>query len=112
MIPPRFLEVILSQLRRGGFVESRRGSDGGYLLARSPSALTVGEVVRFLQGPFESVEPTDRRVSVPDSETYAFGPLWDRLRDSVVEILEETTFSELIENEAQGGRGLALDYAI
>jgi Rrf2 family protein len=112
MIPPRFLEVILTQLKRGGFVESRRGSDGGYLLARSPSGLTVGEVVRFLQGPFEPVEPTAARANMPESETYAFGPIWDRLRGSVAEILEGTTFSELVENEARRGRGLALDYAI
>ncbi len=46
-IPTRFLEVIFSQLRQGGFVESRRGSRGGYQLAKTPEALTVGEVVSF-----------------------------------------------------------------
>ena len=50
-IPPRFLEVILSQLKQGGFVESRRGAEGGYLLARAPRQLVVGEVLRFVEGP-------------------------------------------------------------
>ena len=45
IIPPRFLEVILGQLKQGGFVESRRGSDGGYVLVRSPAGLTVSNVV-------------------------------------------------------------------
>ena len=47
-IPQKFLELILASLKQAGFVESRRGADGGYLLARPADALTVGEVLRFL----------------------------------------------------------------
>ena len=47
----RFLEVILSQLKQGGFVESRRGTEGGYLLARKPSDINVWDVVEFIDGP-------------------------------------------------------------
>src|SRR5438309_5237955 len=50
-IPQKFLELILASLKQGGFVESRRGAEGGYLLARSPGDLTVGEVLRFVEGP-------------------------------------------------------------
>src|SRR4051794_18159333 len=46
-IPQKFLELILAGLKQGGFVESRRGADGGYLLARPPESITIGEVVRF-----------------------------------------------------------------
>src|SRR5262244_4401022 len=49
-IPQKFLELILSGLKQGGFVESRRGAEGGYLLARAPSQITVGEVYRFFEG--------------------------------------------------------------
>ena len=49
-IPQKFLELILSGLKQGGFVESRRGAEGGYMLARSPDAITVGEVLRFVDG--------------------------------------------------------------
>src|SRR5712691_6986585 len=48
-IPQKFLELILAGLKQGGFVESRRGADGGYLLSRSPDAITVGEVLRFVE---------------------------------------------------------------
>lgn len=50
-IPLRFLQVILNQLRRAGFVESKRGADGGYLLARQPDRVTAGDIVRFVEGP-------------------------------------------------------------
>src|SRR5215475_4771227 len=49
-IPQKFLELILASLKQGGFVESRRGAEGGYLLARPASELTVGEVLRFVEG--------------------------------------------------------------
>src|SRR5215471_20109825 len=50
-IPQKFLELILAGLKQAGFVESRRGAEGGYLLARSADSPTVGEVLRFVEGP-------------------------------------------------------------
>src|SRR5438270_11540976 len=49
-IPQKFLELILASLKQGGFVESRRGAEGGYLLARTPESLSVAEVVHFIEG--------------------------------------------------------------
>ena len=48
-IPQKFLELILAGLKQGGFVESRRGAEGGYLLARPADSITVGEVLRFIK---------------------------------------------------------------
>ena len=53
-IPQKFLELILAGLKQAGFVESRRGAEGGYLLARAAESLTVGEVLRFVEGPQQS----------------------------------------------------------
>src|SRR6266545_4704536 len=50
-IPQKFLELILAGLKQAGFVESRRGAEGGYLLSRAADSLTVGEVLRFVEGP-------------------------------------------------------------
>ena len=55
-IPIKFLEAILSQLKGGGYVTSRRGVEGGYLLARPADKLRVGEVIRFIDGPVAPVE--------------------------------------------------------
>ena len=55
-IPIRFLEVILNQLKGGGFVQSRRGAEGGYRLARAADQLTVGEIMRYIDGPIAPVD--------------------------------------------------------
>src|SRR5262249_15400165 len=55
-IPIRFLEVILNQLKGGGFVQSRRGAEGGYRLARPADQLTVGEIMRYVDGPIAPVD--------------------------------------------------------
>src|SRR6202158_559595 len=49
-IPQKFLELILASLKQGGFVESRRGAEGGYLLARAADQITVGQVTRYVEG--------------------------------------------------------------
>src|ERR1017187_8917272 len=56
-IPQKFLELILASLKQGGFVESRRGAGGGYQLARLPETITVGEVLRFVDGTPQKKKP-------------------------------------------------------
>ena len=102
-IPPRFLEVILNQLKQARFVESRRGSEGGYLLQRRPHAVSVGEVIRFIEGPLAPVgcvddQPTE---SCPLSENCVFIPMWQRVQKAVSGIYDETTFQDLIDQEAR-----------
>ncbi len=54
-MPMKFLEQVIALLKRGGFVESRRGVKGGYALAKLPGKITLGEVVRFVDGPLEPI---------------------------------------------------------
>ena len=100
-IPPRFLEVILNQLRHAGFVESRRGSEGGYMLARAAEDLTVGKVIEYLQGPISM--PADDAQKANKSESfygnYAFELLWENVNRAISQICNNTTFAELIEYE-------------
>jgi Rrf2 family protein len=91
-IPQKFLELILVGLKQAGFVESRRGAEGGYLLARQPEQLTVGEVLRFVEGPQQGKGSTRRRVDTP------FSDMWKKVDGAVAEILEKTTFAELVRN--------------
>ena len=62
-IPPKFLENILSELRHAGLVESQRGSEGGYWLAREPEEVTVADVMRAVEGPLASVRSSRPRRS-------------------------------------------------
>ena len=91
-IPQKFLELILASLKQGGFVESRRGADGGYLLARPADALTVGEVLRFVEGRSDE-RRTDRAGNKQDTP---FSNLWDRVDSAVSDILDSTTFAQLV----------------
>ncbi len=88
-IPQKFLELILAGLKQGGFVESRRGAEGGYLLARAPELLTVGEVLEFVEGTRGPMAGGKRKEGTPFTE------LWDRVAQAVSEILDHTTFAEL-----------------
>ena len=84
-IPQKFLELILASLKQGGFVESRRGAEGGYRLARPANEITVGEVLKFV----EEGKHTKRSAGDP------FNDVWRRVDQAVAEILEHTTFAEL-----------------
>jgi Rrf2 family protein len=88
-IPQKFLELILASLKQGGFVSSRRGADGGYLLARPADVLTVGEVLRFIEG---RGDERNRKAGQLDSP---FSNLWDRVDLAVSSILDSTTFAQL-----------------
>jgi Rrf2 family protein len=87
-IPQKFLELILATLKQGGFVESRRGAEGGYLLARRANAIHVGEVLRFVEGGRGSHRGR-RKGATP------FAEMWREVDDAVSAIVDRTTFAEL-----------------
>jgi Rrf2 family protein len=85
-IPQKFLELILASLKQGGFVESRRGAEGGYRLAKPADQLTVGQVLRYVEQPRRhKPEPGD-----------PFADLWRRVDAAVDDLLDSTTFAELV----------------
>lgn len=88
-IPQKFLELILASLKQGGFVESRRGAEGGYLLARPASQITVGEVYRFFEGGQNGKSRTKRGSGSP------FEELWSQVDEAVSSVVDRTTFSDL-----------------
>ncbi len=103
-IPLRFLEVILSQLKGSGLVESKRGFYGGYFLARSPENISVGDILRFMQG---SSSPMDclacvSKAHCPFDGKCAFLAMWNRVNDAVFKIYDQTTIQDLLDNEFQG----------
>ncbi len=100
-IPQKFLELILAQLKQGGFVHSRRGAEGGYLLARPPDTIMVGEVLRFVEGPLSPVEQARRpgggaRMSRRAPAESPFREMWQRVDRAISDIVDHTSFAELI----------------
>lgn len=95
-IPLRFLEIILSELRQGGFVESRRGNLGGYVLARPAEEITVAEVIDFIEG-HKAIRNKQESVSSVGDDPFA--GLWQKLDRTCTEILSSTTFANLASEE-------------
>ncbi len=97
-IPQKFLELILAQLKQGGFVQSRRGAEGGYLLARPPDTIMVGEVLRFMEGPLSPGEQS-LRASRPGRRLSAetpFTEMWRQVERAVSDVIDRTSFAELV----------------
>jgi len=98
-IPAKFLEAILTQLRRAGLVRSQRGPDGGFWLARPAEEIALADIIRAIDGPLLGV-----RGERPENLGYigAAAPLqtvWIALRANERAILEETTLAHLVAND-------------
>jgi Rrf2 family cysteine metabolism transcriptional repressor len=89
-IPQKFLELILASLKQAGFVESRRGAEGGYLLVRSADSLTVGEVLRHVDGHAQSKGRGRRKGESP------FTGMWANVDQAVSSVIDKTTFADLL----------------
>ena len=100
-IPLRFLEVILSQLKGSGFVESKRGFYGGYTLVRPPDKITVGDVLRFMSRHDDPVDglTDDAKNELPLSVGVTFSDIMDQAREAVFEVYDQTTIQTLLDNE-------------
>lgn len=83
-----YLEQLAAPLRNAGIIRSIRGAYGGYVLAKHPSQITTGDVIRVLEGPITPVE------GIEDEEP-AQQALWIRVRDVVKEVLDTTTIQDL-----------------
>jgi len=95
-IPNKFLEQILLDLKRGGFVESRRGKVGGYLLAKPASEIKLGEVVRFIDGPIEPIACVDCGYKgCSQAKSCVFRGIWQDVAKSATKIIDNINFEDL-----------------
>ena len=107
-IPFRFLEVILSQLKQGGFVESRRGTEGGYMMARKPSNISVGDVVEFIDGPIHQVEGGPWGPIGKDG----LAEVWTQAGTALLNVLHGISFADLKAREESLSNRFAPNYQI
>jgi Rrf2 family protein len=95
-IPLRFLENILSDLRHAGYVQSQRGADGGYWLAKPAETITLADIIRAVDGPLANV-----RGARPESVEYSGSAgrlveVWIAVRVSLRAVLERVTLADLV----------------
>jgi len=100
-IPRKFLEAIMTELRKAQIVESSRGAAGGYRLARSADLITFGEVIRQTDGPLALLPCASRNfyrrcVDCPDEAACALRQVMAKVRNEVSEILDRTTVADAL----------------
>ncbi|BAB06844.1 BH3125 [Halalkalibacterium halodurans C-125] len=101
LVPPPYLEKLLSQLRVLSYITSKRGKGGGYQLSRDARDISMGEVIRQLEGPLApmSCVSVTSYQSCELEQGCLLKPLWGLVRDTVANVLDQTTLADLIENK-------------
>ncbi len=90
-IPQKFLEQILLVLKSGGLVMSKRGAKGGYLLAKAPADISVGDVLKLTEDALLSVD-----TSTPEGASQIFAEIWVGLNEHINTELDAVTYEEII----------------
>lgn len=103
-IPKKFLDTILNELRNAGFVQSRKGKLGGYMLARPPENIQIGHVIRVLDGPLAPFPCASRTRYVPcddcDVATCQVRHAMLEVRNAIADVLDQTSLAQM---RANGG---------
>jgi Rrf2 family protein len=97
-IPMRFLENILGELRVHGLVQSRRGSDGGYWLARDADDITLAEIIRAVEGPLATVRGEAADELAYEGASKPLREVWLALRANIRQVLESVTLADVVTN--------------
>ena len=113
-IPQRFLEVILNELKPTGLVGSRRGAHGGYYLKCDPGSITVGKVIRLVEGPLDPVLCTGDKesASCPLRRNCSLIDLWNEAKEAVERVYDSATFQDILDREELLSRRNVTDYSI
>ncbi len=97
-IPAKFLEQILLALKNAGLLQSRRGAQGGYYLARPPEDITLGQIVRILDGPLAPIRCVSQmayeRCECEDQNTCGLRLVMLDVRNAIADILDDTTLAQ------------------
>ena len=117
IIPRKFLEAILLDLRNEGILQSRKGREGGYYMERSPDTVPLGKVIRFIDGPLASVPCVSQTAyahcdDCPDEKTCVIRCIMKEVRDATAKILDEATLDHLVAKSNELGKAPALEYQI
>jgi len=98
-IPEKYLEQLFRQLRKAGLINGVRGAQGGYSLAGKPSDITVGDIMRAVDGPIAVCSCAAEGEGDDDCERKphcAAHPVWARLQNGIVSILDSTTLYDML----------------
>jgi Rrf2 family protein len=108
-IPRKFLEAILLELKNAGVLRSKKGKGGGYVLAKSPSEIVLGDVIRTIDGPLAPIPCVSERAyarceECVDEATCGTRIVMKQVRDAIAKILDNTTLASALEQSARARR--------
>jgi Rrf2 family protein len=95
-LPRKFLEAILGDLRRANLVRSQRGAEGGYALARPASQITLGQIIRAVDGPLAEVRGLRPHEMTYEGIAEHLPQVWVAVRASLRRVLDETTVAQVL----------------
>ena len=95
-LPRKFVEAILGDLRRAGLVRSQRGTDGGYGLARPGAEITLGSVIRAVDGPLAEIRGMRAHETAYAGAAAHLPDVWVAVRASLRRVLDETTLAQVL----------------
>lgn len=106
-ISEHYLEQLMAVLRKGGLVKSARGAQGGYILARPPEQIHVGEIVRTLEGPIAPVECVSelKAAECDQADSCITRTVWEKVRDSIVQVLDSISLADMCRDEERNRQG-------
>jgi Rrf2 family cysteine metabolism transcriptional repressor len=98
-LPARYLEQLLLTLKRAGFLASKRGVNGGYYLAKPPREITLGQIIRAVDGPIAPIACVTEapREQCSQETICALRDVWAEVRDAVSAIVDHTTLADICE---------------
>lgn len=104
-ISERYLEQLMSMLKKAGLIRSVRGAGGGYVLARKPQEISVGDVLRALEGSLEPVECAglDPQTGCSASDSCVTKYVWQRINESISRTVDEIRLDQLVEESRELG---------
>jgi len=102
-IPVMFLEQIMLILKKAGYIGSKRGSGGGFFLLKSPKQITVGEIIRLIEGPVEPIScgKKDHDGSCGEENSCAFREVWMKVTEAISTIVDSVTFEDMMQRDKE-----------
>jgi Rrf2 family transcriptional regulator, cysteine metabolism repressor len=113
-IPGKFLEQIITTLKGAGYVKTVRGPKGGVFLSKPPAEITMGEIIRLMEGPTSPITCVSKscRARCSYEKQCAFRGYFEKIRDGINDVVDNTTFQEIADKARRLDSPEAQDYVI
>ena len=113
-MPKKFLDAILLQIKNIGIIQSKKGRGGGYQLSRPPDTISLGQVIRELDGPFAPVPCVSRSAyarcsDCPDETACIIRPVMQEVRDAISVVLDNRTLADMLNAKQDAEQFLTYD---